>query len=143
MERICCSEAVDLLVNARPVNRNRRSGGICGTGNLNVRDIRAANLSAPAAYFAKLRGTGWLRKNCDVITAATGDGRGECKTPVCADRQVVAAIVLQHKPRSRKTRDRAADGVAICGAGDLNARDIRASDLSAATGYSACLRGTG
>lgn len=40
-----------------------------------------------------------------------GDGRGEHEASVSADRKVVAAIVLQHKPRARKTRDRAANGV--------------------------------
>ena len=89
--------------------------GICGAGDHHARDIGAGDRSArTGGYPAGLRRVGRLRKYRDAKSAAAGDGRGEREVSVCADRQVVAAIVLQHKPRARKTRDRAADGVAIC-----------------------------
>ena len=41
----------------------------------------------------------------------SGDCRGEREASVCADGQVVAGIVLQHKPSAQKTRDGAADSI--------------------------------
>ena len=96
----------------------------------------------PAVTTQVCAGIGRLRKYRDVKSAAAGDGRGEREASVCADRQVVAAIVLQHKSRAGETRDRAADGVGICGAGDLNTRDIRAG-RSAAICHHAGLRRVG
>src|ERR1035438_3993802 len=61
--------------------------------DLNVRDIRAGG-SAAIRNGAGLIGR--LRFNRDVISATTGDGCGELEAAGCADRQVVAAIVLQH-----------------------------------------------
>src|ERR1039458_4439148 len=73
----------------------------------NVRDIRAGG-SAAIRNRAGL--VGRLRLNRDVISATTGDGCGELEPAGCADRQVVAAIVLQHH-RARESRDHATDRV--------------------------------
>ena len=92
----------------RAANRVGNCGG--GAGDHHARDIGAGR-SAATCHHAGLRRVGRLRRYRDVKSAAAGDGRGEREASVCADRQVVAAIVLQHKPRARKTRDRAANGV--------------------------------
>src|ERR1039457_5407781 len=80
------------------------------TVDLDSRDIGAGR-SAAICHPASLRRVGRLRKNCDHISATAGDGRGEREASVRADRQVVAAIVLQHQAGAGETRDRASDGV--------------------------------
>src|SRR5208282_4899908 len=71
----------------------------CTASDLNIRDIGSGD-STPVRHQAGLRRAGGLGENRNRIDATTGDGCGEREGSVGAHRQVVAAVVLQHKPRA-------------------------------------------
>src|SRR5271157_4181435 len=72
----------------------------------------------------------WLRcrsnEDIHVVVATAGDGRCKREWPVAGDRQIVAAIVLEHHPTTcaEQADDLPADGEIDSLANHLNARDI-------------------
>jgi len=82
----------------------RRSHGLAvggDAGYLDAGDIGAGG-SAAIRDRAELRRAGGLREDGDTVGRAAVEGSGEGESAIGADRQVVAAVILQHQVAAGK-----------------------------------------
>ena len=108
-----------------------------GAGDADINDIRVGRASAVGDRASLSR---WLRQDRHCVCCARSKRSGEGECSVRTQRQIVAAVVLQHDRPARQTTERSANGEAGSPASHADAGDICVGRATA-TRHRACLSG--